>query len=138
MEDSPESNIPPINPSSHSASSLRMLSEDEPNTTTASPRVPIEIVDHILKLALNLSQQNYTTRKFSSIASFALASTTFRQIALRSYFRDITPETKAHWAGLCRMLGAQDEREIARGGKGAFSWVRYVYAYSSRKVRKVS
>jgi hypothetical protein len=96
--------------------------------TGASPRVPIEIVDHILKLALNLSQPNYATRQFSSISSFALASTTFRQIALRNYFRDITPETKTHWANLSRILSAQDEREVARGGKGVFTCVRCVYA----------
>ena len=89
-----------------------------------SPCVPIEIIDHIFKLVLMFSAMDSGTIQFRSIASITLASTAFRQIALRHYLRDMIPQTKAIWAWLSRMLTAQDEREVARGRKGAFIWVR--------------
>jgi hypothetical protein len=113
-----------------------MPSDGEFNMAMASPCVPIELIDNILKFALMPSATDFTTPQFRSIASVALASTTFRQVALRRYFRDITPETKAHWASLLRMLSAQDEREVAKGRKGAFIWVRCVYAHPSKGVPK--
>jgi hypothetical protein len=127
---------PKVSLCSQSAPSPLMPSDGELNMTMASPCVPIELIDNILKFTLMSSATDFTTPQFRSIASVALASTTFRQVALRRYFRDITPETKAHWASLLRMLSAQDEREVVRGGKGAFIWVRCVYAHPSKRVRK--
>lgn len=105
-------------------------------TRIASPCVPMEIVDHIFKLVLMFSATSAV--QFRSIASITLASTTFRQIVLRHYFRDMIPETKANWAWLSRMLTAQDEREVARGRKGAFIWVRCVYAHPSGRFQKMA
>jgi hypothetical protein len=126
-------NMPQASPRGHSMSNLWIAGppDGELNTTIASPRIPIEIIEHILKLALIPPRTDCTTRQFHSIASVTLASTIFRQSALRWYFRDITPVTRDHWAGLSKMLSAQNEREVARGGKGAFIWVRYVYAHLS-------
>jgi hypothetical protein len=125
--------MPQVSPRVYSRQ-ISMPRDGELDTTIASPRIPVEIIDYILKLALMLPRTDFTTPQFHSIASVTLASMMFRQIAFRWYFRDITPITRAHWAGLSEMLSAQDGREVARGGKGAFIWVRYVYARGVQEI----
>jgi len=63
-----------------------------------SPRLPPEILDRIVLFAIGYS------RLFSSIASFSLASSNFRQIAFRRFFQRLSIETNAHWSSLFPFL----------------------------------
>src|SRR5580704_2168221 len=71
---------------------------------------PNEILDTILGFILAQKAG------FSSIASFTLASTRFRQIALRRYFFSLSLKDGDHLIRLHRLLIAQGEQ--------AFAWVR--------------
>ena len=73
---------------------------------------PNELIDAIVEFIL------VWNTKFSSIASFTLASTTFRLIALRRFFLSLHLSNSAHWTRLHRVLIAQGEQ--------AFTWVRCV------------
>jgi hypothetical protein len=98
---------------------------DDFNINLPSPRVPTEIVDHILALALASCSSASLVPEFSSIAAVTLASTDFRQIALRRYFHDITLETRPHWKGLFSVLEMQEYKQAWKGKKeGGFAWVR--------------
>jgi hypothetical protein len=88
-----------------------------------SPRVPNELLDRIVELALpgpNLCSV------FTPIAAFALASASFRQIALRRYFHDVTVHSKSQWIGLLKLIHAQEEKRVGRLGGGGFKWLRFV------------
>lgn len=56
--------------------------------------MPPEVVDHIVKLLLS------GDHSFSSIASFSLASHSFRQIAFRRHFSVLHVTTKEQWSTL--------------------------------------
>jgi hypothetical protein len=97
-----------------------------------SPRIPLELVEHILSYvtsdcikSLSVSSECFDPAEpraidFASIASFSLASSTFRKIALRHYFSVLTLRSTNHSARLWRLLFAQ-------GGGQGFSWVKYMY-----------
>jgi len=82
-------------------------------------RIPTEIVDHIIALVLTSSAHS-----FASIASLSLASSDFRQIALRLFFSTIKARSRTRWAKLWNILASAN-----RNGGHAISphtWVRYV------------
>jgi len=66
--------------------------------SNVQPRFPSEILDRIVQLAIG------SCRLFSSIASFTLASSHFRQITLRRFFRTLSVRSSAHWSSLCAFL----------------------------------
>lgn len=96
-----------------------------------SQRIPNEILDHIIEIALWIAvlQAPYSNI-FPIIASFSLASTTFRQIALRRYFNTVILYDTEQWTGLFKLLESQERKKPMRGGDGGFAWVRSVYARS--------
>lgn len=51
-------------------------------------------------------------RAFASLASFALVSRQFREIALQRYYASLYVGSPRHWARLCSI-------------KGIYTWVRY-------------
>ena len=95
-----------------------------------SPRVPLEIVEYIVELALAHSTDSNIT-DFGAIAPLTLASMDFRHIALRQFFREVIPLTKPHWAKLFQFLALQN---LGQGGKGGYDWVKWVYARNPLKV----
>lgn len=97
-----------------------------------SPRIPNEILDHIIEIALWIAvvQAPYSNI-FPVIASFTLASTNFRQIALRRFFNTVILCDTEQWNGLFKLLESQERKKAVYGGDGGFAWVRSVYAHIS-------
>lgn len=128
--------IEPSDLAIHSPLTLSNLSSNlDPNLPT--PRVPIEILDRILELALlnqilgptllshsgshiQAPKGSEHINSFVSISGFALASITFRQIALRRYFRNLNVTSKNQYTQLWQLL-TEIEVESLEGG---FKWVR--------------
>jgi hypothetical protein len=88
-----------------------------------SPRVPAEVLDRIIALALTDSiyyPEGYPPtacsnapetqiRKFTSIAAFSLASANFRQIALRRWFEELNLTKLSHWLNVQKIFGADSQ-----------------------------
>jgi hypothetical protein len=82
-------------------------------------RIPTEVVDHIIAFVLSSSSHS-----FASIASVSLASSDFRQIALRLFFSTIKARSRTRWSKLWNVLAS-----VNRNGDhvvSPHSWVRYV------------
>ena len=92
-----------------------------------SPRVPPEIVDYIVELALARSTDCNIT-DFNAIAPLTLASVDFRHIALRRFFREVIPLSKPHWTKLFQFLALQNVDQGGTTTKGGYDWVKWVYA----------
>lgn len=84
---------------------------------TICSRLPTEILDRILHLALE------SNHSFSVIAAFSLASSDSRQIALRQFFWALHINCRGHWESLSRLLDIMD-RSRRHGEEKGFLWVR--------------
>lgn len=108
-----------------SLKSLLCCAPAEPAHPISSPRIPPELVDYIVELALSPYIEARVS-DLSAIAPLTLASFDFRQISLRRFYRELFPLTNPHWSALFQLLLAQDG--TARPGqyarRGAFSWVK--------------
>jgi hypothetical protein len=86
------------------------------------PQMATELLDRIVAFMLPATSSTTVNGiprpNFSCIASFSLASSRFRQIALRRYFSELQLWSVSHWTSLWHLLSAQ--------GEEAFAWVRYV------------
>lgn len=87
------------------------------NPALQSPRLPSEILDHVIELALAESHI------FSVVASFALASSDFRQIAFRRFFRIVRVKTNIAWNDIYRVLESIHARTSCREVT-PYLWVR--------------
>ena len=81
------------------------------------PRLPAEVIDRIVLLAIG------HTRSFDSIASFSLASSDFRQIAFRRFFWTLRVESTARWSSLFAFLDEVNTSGLYTLEKG-YLWVR--------------
>jgi hypothetical protein len=81
--------------------------------------IPTEIVDNIIALVLALSSQS-----FASIASVSLASSDFRQIALRLFFSTIKSRSRTRWSNLWYFLASANRNSVH--GTRPHGWVRCV------------
>ncbi|KAH9852633.1 hypothetical protein C2E23DRAFT_778455 [Lenzites betulinus] len=80
----------------------------------ASQPLPVEMLDAIVVYLLVCTGD----RAFASLASFALVSRQFRDIALRRYYASLYVGSPRHWARLCSI-------------KGIYTWVRSLDASST-------
>jgi hypothetical protein len=94
-----------------------------------SPRVPTELLDHII-LLFTVSCLPVPTRKaaFTLIKPLTLVSKSFRHLVLRRYFAILVLENKSS-VGLFRFLENEDATHRRRGWTGGFVWVRSVQAW---------
>lgn len=100
-----------------------MASRSPPKSTTPCnthtqfmTRVPPEILSLIIVLALSDSHS------FSDIASFSLASSSFRSIALSHFLRQIQVSNSAQWKQTFRLLCSYESQMMQSG----FGFVRCV------------
>ena len=93
----------------------------------ASPRVPMELIDHIITLFTVSFCLPVPTRKtaFALIKPLILVSKSFRLLVLRHYFAILVLENKSS-IGLFRFLENEDATQRRRGCTGGFVWVRSV------------
>ncbi|GLB43351.1 hypothetical protein LshimejAT787_1302520 [Lyophyllum shimeji] len=96
-----------------------------------SPRVPHELIDHILGFALLPALDTPKSLEFSSVVPFTLVSAGFRQIALRRFFRDIALTCTTQWTMLFNLLEAEANRTPGRTSSGSFAWVKSLTASSN-------
>ncbi|KAF8813015.1 hypothetical protein BYT27DRAFT_7231085 [Phlegmacium glaucopus] len=97
----------------------------------SSPRVPTEILDHIIALFTVSFCLPVPTRRssFALIKPLTLVSKTFRHLVLRHYFAILVLENKTS-IGLFRFLKNEDEANCQLGWTGGFVWVRSLFASS--------
>jgi hypothetical protein len=86
-----------------------------------SPRVPIELLDRIVVLMLTQTQRHRPTPTppscsnpfptgcvskniFKSVAAFSLASSSFRQVALRRWFEHLEIDSPRQWIKLSKFI----------------------------------
>ncbi|ESK87390.1 hypothetical protein Moror_11660 [Moniliophthora roreri MCA 2997] len=93
-----------------------------------TPCIPAEILDKIVEFALTTSALESMVDPFSSITSFSLVSSTFRQISLRRYLRDVVVRSREHWDWLYQLMMGYDTRTT---GKGRFIGIRSFSSNSS-------
>lgn len=93
-----------------------------------TPRVPMELLDHII-LLFAVSCLPVPTRKtaFTLIKPLTLVSKSFRHLVLRHYFAILVLEKKSS-IKLFRFLENEDATYRQRGWTGGFVWVRSVLA----------
>ena len=98
----------------------------------ASPRVPMELLDHIITLFTVFFCLPVPTRKsaFALIKPLTLVSKSFRHLVLRHYFAILVLARKSS-IGLFRFLENEDATHRQRGWTGGFVWVRSVQAWLS-------
>ncbi|KXN87680.1 hypothetical protein AN958_08317 [Leucoagaricus sp. SymC.cos] len=87
---------------------------------SVQPRLPVEITEAIF--AFVLLSCPCPESKFSIIHPFTQASKSFREIALRLYFRDIVIDSRALFVKVWDHLST--ENNVFRYGSDSFSWVR--------------
>jgi hypothetical protein len=108
----------------------------KPELTVASSqyslKVPLEIIDRIIELAISAVDSDNHVGTFSAIECLSLASSTFRKMAFRHYMRNIAPRNRCHWKNLFKFLEVQTEAALRRNEKGGFVWVKFVYAIPFR------
>lgn len=97
-----------------------------------SPRVPTEVLDHIITLFIVFFCLPVPTRKtaFELIKPLTLVSKSFRHLVLRHYFSILVLADKSS-VGLFRFLENEDAMHRRRGWTGGFVWVRSVIAWLS-------
>ena len=95
-----------------------------------SPRVPTELLDHIITLFTVSFCLPVPTRKtaFALIKPLTLVSKSFRHLVLRHYFAILVLESKSS-IGLFRFLENEDATNRQRGWTGGFVWVRSVQVW---------
>ena len=95
----------------------------------ASPRVPTELLDHIITLFTVSFCLPVPARKtaFALIKPLTLVSKSFRHLVLRRYFAILVLTNKSN-IGLFRFLANEDATRRRRGWTGGFVWVRSVQA----------
>jgi hypothetical protein len=93
----------------------------------ASPRVPTELLDHIITLFTVFFCLPVPTRNtaFALIKPLTLVSKSFRHLVLRHYFAILVLSNKSS-IGLFRFLENEDEAHRRHGWTGGFVWVRSV------------
>lgn len=96
----------------------------------ASPRVPTELLDHIITLFTVTFCLPVPTRNtaFALIEPLTLVSKSFRHLVLRHYFAILVLEKKSS-IGLFRFLENEDAAYRRRGWTGGFVWVRSVQSW---------
>ena len=92
-----------------------------------SPRLPTELLDHIILLFTVSFCLPVPTRQtsFALIKPLTLVSKSFRHLVLRRYFEILALENKSS-IGLFRFLDNVDATHRLRGWTGGFVWVRSV------------
>ena len=92
-----------------------------------SPRVPAELLDHIIALFTITFCLPVPTRKtaFTLIKPLILVSKAFRHLVLRHYFSILVLENKSS-IGLFHFLESEDAVNRQHGCTGGFMWVRSV------------
>ena len=95
-----------------------------------SPRVPMELLDHIIALFTITFCLPVPTRKtaFTLIKPLTLVSKAFRHLVLRHYFSILVLENKSS-LGLFHFLENEDAVNRQRGCTGGFMWVRSVIKF---------
>ena len=96
----------------------------------ASPRVPTELLDHIISLFTVSFCLPVPTRRtaFALIKPLILVSKSFRLLVLRHYFAILVLENKSS-IGLFRFLENEDATQRWHGWTGGFVWVRSVQVW---------
>ena len=92
-----------------------------------SPRVPTELLDHIIKLFIDSFCLPVPTRNsaFALIKPLTLVSKVFHHLVLRHYFAILVLKNKSS-IELYRLLEHEDATNRQRGWTGGFVWVRSV------------
>ena len=101
----------------HPLSQGRAINVVQP-TARLSPHLPPEILDRIILLAIG------PTHSFRSIASFSLASSDFRQIALRRFFWSLRIKSSAHLFLLSGFLDEMNNLSSLHLVERGYLWVR--------------
>lgn len=97
--------------------SLQRRSLASNNQPTQSLRLPFEILDRVIELALEQSHI------FRVVASFSLASSDFRQIAFRRFFRIVRAHSGIAWNNFYQVMESIHAR-TGRTEMAPYLWVR--------------